>query len=90
MITGVKNGCFDRETFGAAAGRAGWHWSATSMSMTMSLKCAPVHPCLLYTSDAAADLLRVDLGGRRNIKKKKKKNTHRPTTSHNAQHTQPP
>ena len=27
--------------------------------------------CLLYTSDAADDLLCVDLGGRRNIKKKK-------------------
>ena len=30
--------------------------------------------CLLYTSDAADDLLCVDLGGRRIIKKKKKKN----------------
>src|SRR5665811_2462354 len=28
--------------------------------------------CLLYTSDAADDLTRVDLGGRRIIKKKKK------------------
>ncbi len=27
--------------------------------------------CLLYTSDAADDLTRVDLGGRRIIKKKK-------------------
>src|SRR5665811_265667 len=32
--------------------------------------------CLLYTSDAADDLTRVDLGGRRIIKKKKKK-THK-------------
>src|SRR5665213_2911636 len=34
------------------------------------------HPltCLLYTSDAADDLLCVDLGGRRIIKKKKNKN----------------
>src|SRR5665213_3858539 len=31
------------------------------------------HDCLLYTSDAADDLLCVDLGGRRIIKKKKKK-----------------
>src|SRR5450756_60054 len=31
--------------------------------------------CLLYTSDAADDLLCVDLGGRRIIKKKNKKNT---------------
>mgnify|MGYP002682270283 CR=1 FL=1 len=33
---------------------------------------AQVDPCLLYTSDAADDLLCVDLGGRRIIKKKKK------------------
>ena len=32
--------------------------------------------CLLYTSDAADDLLCVDLGGRRIIKKNKKKTTH--------------
>src|SRR5450756_2855540 len=31
--------------------------------------------CLLYTSDAADDLLCVDLGGRRIIKKKKKNST---------------
>src|SRR5665809_166530 len=29
-----------------------------------------IYPCLLYTSDAADDLLCVDLGGRRIIKKK--------------------
>ena len=29
------------------------------------------YTCLLYTSDAADDSLRVDLGGRRIIKKKK-------------------
>src|SRR5450756_3099174 len=33
-----------------------------------------IEACLLYTSDAADDLLCVDLGGRRIIKKKKKKN----------------
>ena len=32
--------------------------------------------CLLYTSDAADDLLCVDLGGRRIIKKKKKTKTY--------------
>src|SRR5665811_1653987 len=31
-----------------------------------------IYLCLLYTSDAADDLTRVDLGGRRIIKKKKK------------------
>ncbi len=30
----------------------------------------PVGACLLYTSDAADDLIGVDLGGRRIIKKK--------------------
>src|SRR5450756_3165755 len=34
---------------------------------------ALIYVCLLYTSDAADDLLCVDLGGRRIIKKKKKK-----------------
>ena len=29
----------------------------------------PLYTCLLYTSDAADDSLRVDLGGRRIIKK---------------------
>ena len=33
---------------------------------------SPPTSCLLYTSDAADDLLCVDLGGRRIIKKKKK------------------
>src|SRR5680860_1891395 len=36
--------------------------------------------CLLYTSDAADDLLCVDLGGRRIIKKKTKTNKHKHTT----------
>src|SRR5665213_3379853 len=36
--------------------------------------------CLLYTSDAADDLLCVDLGGRRIIKKKKKKKKNRTKT----------
>ena len=34
----------------------------------------PYNTCLLYTSDAADDLLCVDLGGRRIIKKKNTKN----------------
>src|SRR5665254_28907 len=50
-------------------------------SLGLPLRCGwrrPTPPrhrrCLLYTSDAADDLTRVDLGGRRIIKKKKKKN----------------
>ncbi len=35
--------------------------------------------CLLYTSDAADDLIGVDLGGRRIIKKKKNEYESRPT-----------
>ena len=31
--------------------------------------CGAIYSCLLYTSDAADDLLCVDLGGRRIIKK---------------------
>src|SRR5450756_1752199 len=56
--------------------------------------CSP--PCLLYTSDAADDLLCVDLGGRRIIKKKKNKNnkqnypTHTPKQQHNHKETYKP
>ena len=39
------------------------------------------YSCLLYTSDAADDLLCVDLGGRRIIKKKTKKNIYRHNTT---------
>ena len=44
-------------------------------SAIKSLAAEGMTICLLYTSDAADDLLCVDLGGRRIIKKKKKKNT---------------
>ena len=37
----------------------------------IAMRNEQVKPCLLYTSDAADDLLCVDLGGRRIIKKKK-------------------
>src|SRR5450756_2112617 len=46
--------------------------SAVVMMMSTSLAWL-AYICLLYTSDAADDLLCVDLGGRRIIKKKKKK-----------------
>ena len=35
--------------------------------------------CLLYTSDAADDLLCVDLGGRRLLKKKNTNKSHKPS-----------
>ena len=37
---------------------------------TVLAKVESRNPCLLYTSDAADDSLRVDLGGRRIIKKR--------------------
>src|SRR5450756_3238382 len=58
--------------------------STTALTMSpflkLSITCSPGSfqsrsdrcTCLLYTSDAADDLLCVDLGGRRIIKKKKK------------------
>src|SRR5450756_241853 len=48
---------------------------ATGLEIASIQDCTPVPHngcCLLYTSDAADDLLCVDLGGRRIIKKKKK------------------
>ena len=40
-------------------------------STLMNILCGLYRHCLLYTSDAADDLLCVDLGGRRIIKKTK-------------------
>src|SRR5680860_1846972 len=47
----------------------------TASCDSVSRRETPFKVCLLYTSDAADDLLCVDLGGRRIIKKKKKKTT---------------
>ena len=41
-----------------------------------------IYGCLLYTSDAADDLLCVDLGGRRIIKKKNRTHHHITTALH--------
>ena len=46
--------------------------SENSPTLIDSILIANTNTCLLYTSDAADDLLCVDLGGRRIIKKKKK------------------
>src|SRR5665811_2589122 len=46
-------------------------------------ECHPFYTCLLYTSDAVDDLTRVDLGGRRIIKKKKKYNKDSPVSINN-------
>ena len=43
--------------------------AATTSSHSLNSPLSPsITPCLLYTSDAADDLTRVDLGGRRIIK----------------------
>ena len=44
-----------------------------SPNQTSALHSLLIKICLLYTSDAADDLLCVDLGGPRTLKKKKKK-----------------
>ena len=50
------------------------------------LDCNPIVTCLLYTSDAADDLLCVDLGGRRIIKKKKQ--SHLEQENYSEEHVQ--
>src|SRR5450756_3096462 len=58
--------------------RTSWCLGTSSMRCRGHTSTQSPHPvqrslsCLLYTSDAADDLLCVDLGGRRIIKKKKK------------------
>ena len=42
-------------------------------NVPVAINSSMIQTCLLYTSDAADDLLCVDLGGRRIIKKKKQK-----------------
>ena len=45
-------------------------YAVTFVTFVYPCKLSKLLPCLLYTSDAADDLLCVDLGGRRIIKKK--------------------
>src|SRR5450756_1002182 len=74
VIEGEKTTCFAQTEANAGsdpggmmqtkAVKDGKHWVLNGTKMWISI-------CLLYTSDAADDLLCVDLGGRRIIKKKK-------------------
>ena len=57
-----------------------------SFSITPGETLGLVGDCLLYTSDAADDLLCVDLGGRRIIKKKKQKNKNKQHIIHIIKH----
>src|SRR5450756_3034657 len=62
---GGASGCVETGAFGTEA-----YWLTGYFNLPKILELTL---CLLYTSDAADDLLCVDLGGRRIIKKKKKK-----------------
>src|SRR5450756_3191737 len=53
--------------------RSAWCWDRVTEVQDAWPVIHPDYTCLLYTSDAADDLLCVDLGGRRIIKKKKTK-----------------
>eukprot|EP00657_Telonema_sp_P-1_P002647 TRINITY_DN16112_c0_g1_i2.p2 TRINITY_DN16112_c0_g1~~TRINITY_DN16112_c0_g1_i2.p2 ORF type:complete len:111 (-),score=21.40 TRINITY_DN16112_c0_g1_i2:46-378(-) len=68
-----------------------WPWLANTIALSCLLETSRiafwdavpvlcVDTCLLYTSDAADDLLCVDLGGRRIIKKKNTRNDPRHIT----------
>src|SRR5450756_3140922 len=64
----------------AAKAFSGWGLSAGWYVLAASIGIIPLaYFCLLYTSDAADDLLCVDLGGRRIIKKKKNKHKNKIT-----------
>src|SRR5450756_3234378 len=67
----TKRGWFPERGLGSLVAEAGF--KATDDAGIPMTKVEQVWFCLLYTSDAADDLLCVDLGGRRIIKKKKKK-----------------
>src|SRR5665811_1766460 len=63
---------FPAEQFGAALRQTVRSIAVLDRSKEPGGLGEPLYLCLLYTSDAADDLTRVDLGGRRIIKKKKK------------------
>eukprot|EP00825_Cyclidium_porcatum_P036874 TRINITY_DN3979_c0_g2_i3.p1 TRINITY_DN3979_c0_g2~~TRINITY_DN3979_c0_g2_i3.p1 ORF type:complete len:150 (+),score=7.67 TRINITY_DN3979_c0_g2_i3:221-670(+) len=68
----------ERRTTGIQSGTitgAAWLSSARAVKCRVKSHVLCVDTCLLYTSDAADDMQCVDLGGRRIIKKKKKKYT---------------
>ena len=64
----------DRLEVGHRAGslRSPYHYGELGLYRLLATMQGQAEVCLLYTSDAADDLLCVDLGGRRLIKKKKR------------------
>ena len=73
----VSNGSINA----TASGSTGFNYSINSGAFQASGNftnlAAGSYTCLLYTSDAADERSSVDLGGRRNIKKKKHNKQHR-------------
>ena len=60
----------------------------TNTGLEVGIAATKTYTCLLYTSDAADDPLCVDLGGRRNIKKKKQtRHIHHTTHTYTKKHT---
>src|SRR5450756_3165838 len=68
----IRRGQSGSHCSGNAAGPSHRYDARGHMPMTGLSDTERAQTCLLYTSDAADDLLCVDLGGRRIIKKKKK------------------
>ena len=62
---------WDKVPLGADILKHGTRMHVAEINIIIQIRF-PDNACLLYTSDAADDLLCVDLGGRRIIKKKKK------------------
>src|SRR5665811_2595942 len=62
-----------RKKYLTAQSSSRWAGSITRATQDQYDLAVRALACLLYTSDAADDLTRVDLGGRRIIKKKKTK-----------------
>src|SRR5450756_3137510 len=71
MLIVGKGSAFTGGPRGNEAGRALLQDIIDQAAKALLVDLAVLESCLLYTSDAADDLLCVDLGGRRIIKKKK-------------------
>ena len=71
-ITGVEGRVFQRDQYGNLFYSVN---GGFAFSIDDGANFTTVNTCLLYTSDAADERSSVDLGGRRFIKKKQKKQT---------------
>ena len=85
-ITSIDPSLYEAATLDGA-GRWGKIWHVTLPGIKSTIMILLIMNCPLYTSDAADDLLCVDLGGRRIIKKKKNKKKNKQKKKHKQQHT---